>query len=79
MRIAYVVSYESVPEAVFMNRADAEEYILNESYIGALYWFHRDKKNYFAEEKYEFYKNKRLSLMLNEGEYFYLEEVDFYE
>ena len=33
MRIAYVVSYESVPEAVFMKRADAEEYVLNESYI----------------------------------------------
>lgn len=79
MRIAYIVSYESVPEAVFMNRADAEEYVLNESYIEALYWFHRDKKNYFAEEKYEFYKNKRLPLMLNESEHFYIEEVDFYK
>lgn len=79
MRTVYVVSYENIPEAVFTNRADAEEYILNESYIGALYWFHINKEDYFAEEIYEVYKNKRLSLMLNESKHFYLEEVDFYE
>ena len=79
MRIAYVVSYESVPEAVFMNRADAEEYVFNESYIEALFSFHRNKEDRFSEEKYEFYKNKRLPLMLKEGDHFYIEEVDFYE
>ena len=79
MKTAYVVSYESVPEAVFMNRADAEEYVLNESYIEALFSFHRNKEDHFSEEKYEFYKNKRLPLMLNKSEHFYIEEVDFYE
>lgn len=79
MRTAYVVSYESVPEAVFVNRADAEEYVLNESYIEALYSFHRNKEDRLSEVKYEFYKNKRLPLMLSESDHFYIEEVDFYE
>ena len=79
MKKVYIVSCEDMPEAVFPTRADAEEYVLHESYYEALNFL-----NYATdEERYwrfrHLYSNSYVALMIRKSEIFYIEEVDFYE
>ena len=77
MRKIYVVSYEDDMEMAFENLADAQEYILHESYLEAMGWLHNSTES-AIKHRLEMWENPYLCLMLLESRHFFIDEVVVY-
>ena len=77
MRKIYVVSYEGVMEMAFENLADAQEYILHESYLEAMGWLHNSTES-AIKRRLEMWENPYLCLMLLESRHFSIDELPIY-
>lgn len=77
MRKIYVVSYAGDMEMAFESLADAQEYILHESYLEAMSWFHSATAS-AIKRRLEMWENPYLCLMLLESRHFFIDEVVVY-
>lgn len=77
MKKIYVVSYEDDIEMAFENLADAQEYILHESYLKAMGWLHNSTES-AIKRRLEMWENPYLCLMLLESRHFFIDEVAVY-
>lgn len=77
MRKIYIVSYEGDMEIAFENLADAQEYILYESYLEAIGWLHNSTES-AIKRRLEMWENPYLCLMLLESRHFFIDEVVVY-
>lgn len=77
MRKIYVVSYEGDMEMTFENLADAQEYILHESYLEAMGWLHSATES-AIKRRLEMWENPYLCLMLFKSHHFSIDELPIY-
>ena len=77
MRKIYVVSYAGDMEMAFESLADAQEYILHESYLEAMGWLHNSTES-AIKRRLEMWENPYLCLMLLESRHFFIDEVVVY-
>ena len=77
MKKIYIVSYEGDMEMAFESLADAQEYILHESYLEAMGWLHNSTES-AIKRRLEMWENPYLCLMLLESRHFFIDEVVVY-
>lgn len=77
MRKIYVVSYDDDMEIAFENLADAQEYILYESYLEAMRYLHTASES-AIKRKFEMWEKPYLCLMLFKSHHFFIDELAVY-
>ena len=77
MRKIYVVSYAGDMEMAFESPADAQEYILHESYLEAMSWLHSATAS-AIKRRLEMWENPYLCLMLFKSHHFSIDELPIY-
>lgn len=77
MKKIYIVSFEGDMEMAFESLADAEEYILYESYLEAMRWLHRATES-TIKRRLEMWEQPHLCLMLIESHHFSIDELTVY-
>ena len=74
MKKIYVVSFEGDMEIAFESLADAEEYILHESYLEAMRCLHTATAS-TVKRKLKMWENPHLCLMLLKSHHFFIDEL----
>lgn len=77
MRKIYIVSHAGDMEMAFESLADAQEYILHESYLEAMGWLHTATES-AIKRKFEMWENPYLCLILLKSHHFFIDELVLY-
>lgn len=77
MKKIYIVSCADDMEMAFENLADAQEYILHESYLEAMRYLHTATES-AIKRKLEMWENPYLCLMLFKSHHFFIDELMLY-
>ena len=78
MKKIYVVSYAGDMEMAFESLADAEEYILHESYLEAMRYLHSTAEESTIIRRFKMWENPYLCLMLFKSHHFSIDELPIY-
>lgn len=77
MKKIYVVSYEDDMEMAFESLADAQEYILHESYLEAIRWLHTATES-DIKRRFRMWESPYLYLMFYKSHHFSIDELPIY-